>query len=266
MIIGLAGRKQSGKNTKSNFIHGYLMVKHGIIDHFEINDEGKLIVPSVFKDSQGNQVKGLGILDLEQENESYWEYASQYIWPYVKQYSFGHALKKLLSDYLGIDPKLFLTDEGKNTTTNLKWENMPGVYTNKKMYKATIEGNPDLEKILVYHEKGNMTVRDLLQFIGTDVFRKMYSTIWLDIIARQIKEEKPQLAIITDCRFPDEAEWIKQKGKTVCLLRNTDSDPSHSSEAIETYDGHDFVLDNRNMSIKESNEQFLEKLQFWGIV
>jgi len=52
----------------------------------------------------------------------------------------------------------------------------------------------------------------LLQALGTDVFRKIDPDIWVRVLKYQIEEEAPKCALITDCRFPNEANYIHNSG------------------------------------------------------
>lgn len=270
MIIGLAGKKQSGKNTKSNFLHGYLMKKKDVIESFRQDEKGQLIVSALFQTPDGYE-KGEGVLDLNNDTPGFLNYCEDKIWPYIKQYSFAGALKEVCSLF-GIDPKLLDgDDDAKNTLTHLRWENMPGVVPTGIMFSAYNNGYNDLEQDfqslgLIVHEPGQMTAREVMQFVGSDIFRKMHPTVWLDIVKKQIEEEKVPLAIITDVRFPHEVDWIRENGKTVCLLKNSDTKSTHNSEQITEYPHHDLIIDNRNMTIEESNKVFLDALQEWGIV
>ena len=62
-ILGLSGRKQSGKNTVCNFLHGMEMLSTGLITDFKFNDRGKLIVPSSIVDGEGNEKIEYGIFE-----------------------------------------------------------------------------------------------------------------------------------------------------------------------------------------------------------
>ena len=70
-----------------------------------------------------------------------------------------------------------------------------------------------------------MTAREVLQYVGTDVFRKMQHNVWADATVRLIEKENPTLALIADCRFPNEVEAIKNAGGIIIKLnRDTESD------------------------------------------
>jgi len=52
--------------------------------------------------------------------------------------------------------------------------------------------------------------RAFLQYLGTDVLRRVKDTVWIDYLMRQIEFEKPDRAVIDDLRFINEAEAVKQ--------------------------------------------------------
>lgn len=91
----------------------------------------------------------------------------------------------------------------------------------------------------------------LLQVLGTEVFRTIDPHIWVRILLDTIAEQAPDLALITDLRFPNEADAIREAGgKLIRVTRLNadgslwvapDRDPSHPSEtALDhyTFDAH----------------------------
>jgi hypothetical protein len=66
-----------------------------------------------------------------------------------------------------------------------------------------------------------MTVKDakVLQEVGTDLFRaRVDPDIWIKCLKYQIQEEQPEVALITDMRFPNELEWITKSGGITVLV------------------------------------------------
>lgn len=92
-----------------------------------------------------------------------------------------------------------------------------------------------------------MTVRDLLQKIGTDAIRdNVHENAWVNALMSQYREGDNW--IITDVRFFNEANAIKERGGVLVRL-NRQSDvlinANHPSEtALDDYKGFDFCLDN----------------------
>ena len=64
----------------------------------------------------------------------------------------------------------------------------------------------------------NMTQKDprLLQALGTEVGRSHDNDRWIRNLYWQIMDEKPAVAVVPDCRFPNEFDFIKAVGG-VCI-------------------------------------------------
>lgn len=85
--------------------------------------------------------------------------------------------------------------------------------------------------------------RDLLQWWGTEYRRKRNPYYWVQRLAETLDREKPQVALISDMRFPNEFQWVTSKdGYTVKVERMGFVDPSiNSSHPSETaLDGYTF--------------------------
>ena len=59
-IIGISGRKQSGKNTVANFINGDILKNRGMIEDFVLNGDGELEINTANQHGQ----KGWGVFDI----------------------------------------------------------------------------------------------------------------------------------------------------------------------------------------------------------
>ena len=112
--------------------------------------------------------------------------------------------------------------------------------------------------------------RHLLQYVGTDMFRKYDPEVWVDYLDRQIGQENPHRAVIDDCRFPNEALMLRERGfKIVKILRNTERDASglsektaqHASELEVENIKYDIILDN-SFSIEELYSQLDEMVAY----
>lgn len=69
----------------------------------------------------------------------------------------------------------------------------------------------------------SVTPRSILQKIGTDVFRNnFHNDIWLLVVEKQITKYKDKNIVITDCRFPNEVQMLKNlNAKIINIRRNT---------------------------------------------
>lgn len=84
----------------------------------------------------------------------------------------------------------------------------------------------------------------LLQYVGTDIFRERQPDIWVRVLIDTIREQAPDVALVTDMRFPNEADAIISLGGfTMKVERYTpggdlwvaeDRDPNHPSEIALT--------------------------------
>lgn len=244
-ILAFAGSKQAGKNTCCNFLHGYQMRSHHIVEDFHISDNGDLIVDTVAQDADGEEQKNQGFLDVTREDMDFAGWAAYNMWPFIKHYAFASTLKEISLGLFGLTKEqCYGTDAQKNTLTWLRWEDMPGY-----------EGD----------NEGRMSAREFLQYFGTDVCRKMHNDVWTDRTINDISREEPLIAVISDCRFPNEVKAVKQAGGKIIHLTRHPSKDVHSSEtALEGFKDYDAIIDNENLNVHESCIKLVETLDGWG--
>ena len=118
---------------------------------------------------------------------------------------------------------------------------------------------------------GPMTAREVLQYWGTDIFRKQYKTVWADSCIRSISKFGHSLNIITDCRFEDEVFAVQAAGgKVVRLTRKGSLNDKHESETSldrEFFDQNRFdaILDNETFSLADQKIALQNLFYRWGI-
>ena len=186
MIIGINGKIGVGKDTVGKIIQ-YLTYPHDIDIQTYLEKE----VNGQFEIKPGVQTV-----------------------PNFKIKKFAGKLKTIASMLTGIPVKKFEDQEFKKTDLPNEW-----IYV-KPGYPAR-----------------NMTVRDLLQKLGTEVMRDgLHANVWVNALFADYKHElkdcglsknggKVKCAkypnwIITDMRFPNEMEAVKQKdGVTIRVTR-----------------------------------------------
>lgn len=133
---------------------------------------------------------------------------------------------------------------------------------------------PDTKKnelVDCYWNKKQLSAREVMQIIGTDIFRSMKQNVWSDAIINKINKDKPNLAIIADCRFPNEVETVKRAGGWVIKLNRNPHNSYHESEIaldINRYDqtNFDLIIDNVDMTISEQNNIILQFLKDKGML
>ena len=116
-----------------------------------------------------------------------------------------------------------------------------------------------------------MTAREVLQYVGTDVFRAMQHNVWSSATIRLIQKEQPDVALIADCRFPNEVEAVKNAGGVVLKLNRNLYESTHASETAlddNNYDqsNFDLVIANLEGSIEEKNNIIKNFLTHKGIL
>jgi len=153
-------------------------------------------------------------------------------------YNFADPLKQMCIDIFGLSyHQCYGTDDNKNEIVNCYW---PGL-------------------------DSKMTAREVLQYVGTDVFRKMQCNVWADATIRKIEKENPTLALIADCRFPNEVEAVKNAGGIVVKLNRDTYNSTHASEISldkDRYDQNNFDLsiDNQYLNLSQKNETIFDFL------
>lgn len=118
------------------------------------------------------------------------------------------------------------------------------------------------------------TPRELMQVVGTDYFRALYSDVWINAFRNELYlVEHYPIIIAPDVRFENEIEFIhSQGGKVIRLTRQIDDDPHESETALDYlineteawlggYNDHAFIdpiklhfdaiIRNKNMTIEQ---------------
>ena len=246
-ILAFAGSKQAGKSTCSNFLHGYQLRANQVVKDFGITEQGRLFVNTDIVDEHGKESTADTFLDTSRFDEDFVEWAMYNMWPFVKKYSFADSLKQLCITLFGVTYEQAYGNESykMQQVPHLRWENMP---TRSKK------------------KKGEMTVRDFMQYFGTDICRKMYAPVWVNRCINDIEIEQPLLAVIDDCRFENEIAAIQEAGGKVIGLTRRPIDDTHSSERVidDNLDMLDSVIDNEEMSINDMCKAVINQIEEWG--
>lgn len=135
------------------------------------------------------------------------------------------------------------------------------------------------EEKLNLHPRWGISGREILQKLGTDIFRhqiknvlpqmRIKRTIWADLFELKY-QNSPGDYIVTDVRFLDEAETIKELGGIIIrtvrqnlVSSNDGREHLHLSETEMDRIVPNFVIDNDLLSIEEARravDEIMEKL------
>lgn len=115
----------------------------------------------------------------------------------------------------------------------------------------------DLDDSDVNTQKGKATVakhgyglthREILQKVGTESFREVFDQqIWIDYARRRLAKVDSVFTIITDLRFENELNFVKEYGLSIRVdadTRNNIKVPDHPSERFVKNMPVDIVVDN----------------------
>lgn len=160
---------------------------------------------------QRGLIKALGIYSAPENQERY----------DIRKYSFADALRKEVDDllqksggamnFLVVNRPTHLMQANENFIELPDWVQM--------------EFNPEVSE---QYPLGKQ--RSLLQWYGTEYRRSIDSEYWVRQLAQRIELEKPQIALITDMRFPNEMAFVKQYGEAVRVDRDGLPPSTHASE------------------------------------
>lgn len=250
-VLGISGKKQSGKNTCANWIIGNAMSSMEVVSYIKIDNDGRLIVPALI---DGELVEGA--FDPLSKDKNVQKFLTRNVWPVVKIYSFADPLKEMVHNIFGIPyENLYGTDKQKEEPTQYTYGNFFQYLDTKE--KTELKGQA--------YKKINS--RKILQIMGS-LYRQIYNEIWVEATIRKIKNEKPELAIIADVRYPNEVAGIQSiGGKVVRLTRNVCETDEHESEtALDDFENWDAVIDNNKMSIQEQNYAITNIINGWNFI
>lgn len=226
--------------------------------------------------------KSTSVKFLAKNASSLWPRREPYP-PTTGVYPMAGPLKKLCVDVLGLLPKqVYGTEEQKNTLTRYRWEDMPHYprILEKLRHAQFAECYlPDCDMAEVYarvdqlRPQGFMTARQVLQELGTGVFRQMHKDVWIEANIRAISNSGVAVAFVDDIRFPDEVQAIQKAGGVVYRFTRDPAEGKdrHASEIsldrdVFDWNKFDAVIDNAYMNVIEQNCELVKSLYRDGMV
>lgn len=271
LTIVMSGKKQSGKSSMCNHIRARFLNARQTSYKFSIDQQGNLLTHKYQMEKDYSLT-----YPTELETKKLFETPAKYGCSEVnnvKVYSFADPLKKFCIDVMGVPwENCYGTDEQKNTPLeHLLWENIP-----KELRLQKIVHHP--EKYIEFSgvvkeawselivQTGCMSGRDLMQFLGTDVCRRLYGDCWARGTYNLITNDGIELALVADARFPNEITMGNTVGaKTVRLLRNVHADLHQSETALDNFPQADYtvVMDNQNLTLEEQCQKIDPYIDTW---
>ena len=166
---------------------------------------------------------------------------------------FADALKKACHIIFGIPLEDMETEEGKQKLTKVRWPEHDESSMGHTICRPSIT-NPF------------MTVREVLQFVGTELFRNQLDPdVWLNSVFLKPWAED-DVVIIADARFPNEAALGRENGLLISIERDTGlvSDGHKSENALDDYTDYHYTIDNNGSfdDLRMHLESILVQRQF----
>ena len=174
----------------------------------------------------------------------------------IKKYA--GKLKQMASLLTGIPVEDFEDQEFKKSYLGAEW--------------GTVKSNP-LNAVPVFADVSfneSMSVRELLQKLGTEAMRDgLHTNVWVNALfadyrGPKMSEYNPSNWIITDMRFPNEMEAVKErKGITIRVVRPhgyTDPNTGIYKEMPLSYHPSETSLDDAKFNYEIINDGSIEDL------
>ena len=201
------------------------------------------------KDTIGNIIKYLTSKGSVYPYDPKLTYTSS---PYLIK-KFADKVKDIVCMLIGCSRADLENEDFKNSLLGPEW----GIVETNPL--NSIEPFKDLNFVSL------MTVRQMLQKVGTDAMRDgLHPNVWVNALMSDYKYPKlsqydPSYWIITDCRFPNEAEAVKNNQGIIIRVnsKRCKNDDNHPSEtALDDYNEFDYIIDNDG-----SIEELIEKVK-----
>jgi hypothetical protein len=171
----------------------------------------------------------------------------------VTETAFATPIKNFCHDVFGISHEDMESEEGKQKLTHLRWCDLQKDISFENYHRGSYftdgkAGRKPSFEWIPYDEY--LTIRELLQVIGTDLFRdKFYGPIWAEAPFRKkylqkiIDQDGPYIeeykspynvVLITDCRFPNEVAQAQLNKAFIVRVHRTDAPDSGDAHSSET--------------------------------
>lgn len=164
--------------------------------------------------------------------------------------AFAEPLKRMCIEILGLRPEgVYGTDEQKNQLSHINWDGF--ALDIRLKYSKEIDQHDGRE----LPRSGPMTNREVLQVMGTDIFRSIYGNVWAKAPFNR-DWSGADVVILTDCRFPNEKSVTEEAGGVIIRLeRSTGFSDNHASEIA--LDGYVFENTYQNSGSFEDLEKYV---------
>ena len=180
--------------------------------------------------------------------------------------SLAEPIKRFCVDLLGVPAEhAYGTDADKNRPTRYRWADLPHFERILAEWHAAGARAADVAR----RSFEKLTVRQLLQEVGTGVFRSFDQGVFIRKAFgefRRLAAQGSELFVVDDARFHDELSAARAAGGTlVRLLRSASQADGHASETkLDAWTDYDLVLPDQGK--EETAEAAVSFLKAAGIL
>lgn len=233
LLVAIAGPKGAGKTSLCRLLSAVYARANGLSPS-EDPYSGQWNVDGLLQ-SHG-QAHERVILDCKDGNRIHFKIEKEI----AQIVSFAGPLKTMAEIILGLDPSsIYGDDSSKSGLTQYSWDNHPmwirWINSKTRSIKSvntdvcfdaesavvkSITSEADLWAFCASRgmlpanmRSGRMSAREILQVLGTDVFRNMFDQkVWVNALVSHVKSCGSQLVLVDDVRFDGELEAIAALG------------------------------------------------------
>ena len=174
-----------------------------------------------------------------------------------KKLSFADGLKKMCCELLQVDEETLGRDKEK------QWLS-PWGFSDRELTIISEQVGISFEDLRPYYNNRFLSIRELLQFLGTEIIRNYNENWHVEQLAKQIQPNNNY--VIDDCRFVNEKKFLEEKLDAECWFVMRPNNPDISQHASEISLLHsDFDQDNifvNDMSLDEMQNQWKDYIKY----
>lgn len=242
MIFGISGREGAGK---SSIVNLYKSEKENTYIKIYIDDPLKKVADILFLNPDDLKKLLEKYFNLDDLFPNKWCYIDSENSEKIREYSFAGPLKLIVSIICDF---------------NLKNTNVYEILKGDNKFR-------DLrEKIITYDKFGKAyNGREILQFVGTEVFRNnIDSNFWINLTLKKIEadNETSNISFISDVRFQNEIDILLYIGARLILVYRKDEDLILTEDDKKKHPSSwDFLQDISKFEFKIHNNGTLQDLK-----
>lgn len=165
---------------------------------------------------------------------------NSYEFPYTpERVAFADAVKLAAAELLEVDAPL-LDRFKRNSSYSVRFSGPRFSFTSRTGLQW-VNSLPGMTQTI-----SSSSVRRVLQRLGAEVGRAQFGEdFWIDRCLPMSLNHDARLIVVTDCRYPNEAQRIHDLGGVIVrVTRGSETPSDHSSERLLPNEYIDFFLDN----------------------